>query len=281
MKKIEKLTGKQELLMGEIAEEYEEIALSGDDSYDSNEIKKGVDLIYAISDFKPPEEIVVCSSPMDMKVRAKLKKGETFDWIGVGYDAGWTAFYDFMQQIGVEYDAEWKFNEWKNFIKNSGVFAMVLFENVAFACIRPAEVHRNSAGDLHSVKGMAISWKDGYGEYALNGVWVDKDIVMTPAEQLDPRIIFKEKNAEVRREIVRKIGMERTIVKCGAKTLDKRGSYELLTFDIGDGRERPYLKMRNPSIKCFHVEGVAPGIKTVNEALKWRNGIDGNPVKLT
>src|SRR3990167_5042032 len=83
-------------------------------------------------------------------------------------------------------------------------------------------------------------------------------------------MLFKEQNAEIRREIVRKIGMERIILKCGATVLDKKGDYELLAFDIGDGRIRPYLKMKNPSIFTWHVEGVAPGIKTVDEALTWR-----------
>lgn len=279
--KIEELTEEQDHKMATLAAEYEALALSGDDSYDIGEIRKGIDLWYAMADLKSPE-IVICSSPADMLEQSKLKKGDTFDWyFGLSYDAGWTAFYDFFEQIGVEYDKSWNFSEWKSFIKNSGVFATVLCENVAFVCIRPCAVHRNEAGDLHNEKGPAIAWADGYCDFSLNGVWVDEALVMTEAEKLDPTMLLKEKNAEIRREIVRKIGIERVVTKLGAETVDKADGYELLLLDLGDGRKREFLKMKNPSIGVFHIEGVQPGIKTVREALAWRNGIDVPPAVLT
>ena len=119
--------------------------------------------------------------------------------------------------------------------------------------------------------------------YFLNGVLVPENIVMTPAEQLDCHILLKEKNAEVRREIVRKIGVERIRQKLNAKILDKSsdGIYELLNLDLGDGRQRPYLKMRSPSIGVYHIEGVPTEIDTVEQALNWRNQTVDKPVILT
>ena len=105
---------------------------------------------------------------------------------------------------------------------------------------------------------------------------------MTKPEDIDPKIILKENNAEVRREIVRKIGIERLCQKLNAKVLDKQGDvYELLNLDLGENLIRPYLKMRNPSIGTFHVEGVSPDCKTVQEALNWRNKSDEKPLILT
>lgn len=277
---IETLTDEQEHLMATLANEYEERALSGDDSYDVDEIRKGVDFIYNLAEIPSPE-IVICTSPLDMAEQAKLKKGETFDWIGNGYDSGWTAFYEFMERIGVEYEKDWQFDAWRDFIVKSGVFATILCENVAFVCIRPCDVLRNSSFDLHGEKSMAIAWRDGYGEYFLNGVSVDEELVMTPAEKIDPKILLKEKNAEIRREIVRKIGIERVVHKLGAEVIDKKDDYELLLIDLQDGRKREYLKMKNPSIDVWHVEGVLPGIRTVKEALAWRNGLDAAPAKLS
>lgn len=280
MKKIEELTDEQDHLMATLSAEYEAYALSGDDSFDEAAMRDGIDFIYAMSDLKSPE-IVICPSPMDMAQEAKLKKGEYIDYLGCGYDSGWTAFYDFMQRIGVEFDADWGFDKWKNFVTKSGVFATVLCENVAFVCIRPCEVHRNVAGDLHNEKGMAIRWRDGYGEFSLNGVWVEESLVMTPAEKIDPVILLKEKNAEIRREIVRKIGIERVCQKLGAEVVDRKDDYELIMLDLKDGRKRPYLKMKNPSMGVFHIEGVEPRIKTVKDALAWRNGCEGDPLVLT
>lgn len=278
--KIESLTDEQDYLMATLATEYEQIALSGDDSYDVEEIRKGIDFIYGLAGLKSPE-IVICPNPMDMAIEAKLQKGETIDWLGNGYDLGWTAFYDFMQQIGVEFDAECGFDKWRDFIKKSGVFATVLCENVAFVCIRPCAVHRNGNDDLHNENGLAIEWQDGYGEYYLNGVSVEEWIVKTPGEKIDPVVMLKEVNAEVRREIVRKVGIERVVQKLGAEVLDKEDGYELLLLDLKDGRKREYLKMKNPSIGVFHIEGVKPGTTTVKQALAWRNGIETQPEILT
>ena len=100
-------------------------------------------------------------------------------------------------------------------------------------------------------------------------------------KKLDGKIILKEKNAEVRREIVRKIGVEKLVRDVGAKVKDAQGNYELLMIDIDGERERPYLKMKNPSIGVYHVEGVSPDCKTVKEALNWRNGTDEKVEVLT
>jgi hypothetical protein len=42
--------------------------------------------------------------------------------------------------------------------------------------------------------------------------------------------------------------------------------------DYDDRGERPHLKMKNPSMDLWHIEGVHPDCKTVKEALAWRNG---------
>ena len=124
---------------------------------------------------------------------------------------------------------------------------------------------------MHCEHGPALGYPDGWLIYALNGVRVSKDLVETPAEKLDAKIILKETNAEIRREIVRKIGIEKVCRNLNAKIIDSFESYELLELELGDGRTRPYLKMRNPSIQTYHIEGVHPSIKTCKEALAWRN----------
>ena len=187
-------------------------------------------------------------------------------------DAYWICFYLFCAHIGVQYSDE--------NIKKLKIMAAIARscswwyprDGIAFVCERPV-ICSFSAGEapvLHSSTGPAAQFRDGFAVYALNGVRVPETVVMTPAEKLAPQLVLTEKNAEVRREIVRKIGMERMILKLGAKVLDKQGDYELLEFDRGDGIKRPYLKMRNPSIKTWHVEGVGPEIKTVEDALHFR-----------
>ena len=139
----------------------------------------------------------------------------------------------------------------------------------------------NSRGQLHKDLGPAVEWSTGTYQYYLNGVLCPKDVVMNKAENIDPHIVITERNAEVRREIVRKIGLERLCNTLDAKCIDKQENYELLVLNLKDGQRRPFLKMVNPSIGVYHIEGVPPNIATVQQALKWRNGTNETPIQLT
>jgi len=136
---------------------------------------------------------------------------------------------------------------------------------------RPVEIHRDSAGRLHRDGGMAIKYADGWGFWSLHGVPVPQAIAETRAEELDPKLALSEPNTEVRREIIRKVGIERFIQAAGAKVLDSFRDYELLSVRLSDDApDCRYLKMVNPSIGVWHVEGVDPQCRTVREALHFR-----------
>jgi hypothetical protein len=156
------------------------------------------------------------------------------------------------------------------------------YRNIYIASEKPVEVHWNDRL-LHNDNGPAIRFRDGYSLYAIHGMRVDRKLIETPADELDPELAIKEKNVEVRMAIIRKIGIERFINKLGAETIDKWGDYELL--DLSE-YFRPmriiYLKMKNPSTGKWHVEGVPPYIGTCKEALEWRiGGHQWNPTQLT
>jgi hypothetical protein len=160
----------------------------------------------------------------------------------------------------------------------------ILFINNKLILVERPHLSLDSRTFLHNETGPAITFpKLGSGIYCLNNVRVTKDVVLKPADQLKADLITKTRNAEVRRELVRKIGIERVLSELGAKVLDKTedGVYELVTLDLGDNRSRPYLKMLNPSIGTWHIEGVEPRITTVAEALRYRNGTEASPVILT
>jgi hypothetical protein len=197
-----------------------------------------------------------------------------------GYWAYWNSFYDFFEkECNVKYNDNYK-----------------IFTNIAnvgpcyplqeFCCVseKPITIKMKN-GRLHNETGPTVEYEGGLLKvYSLNGIKVPKEIVMTPADQLDPKIILTEKNVEIRREIVRKIGIKRIYLALGAKIIDKQGTYELISLKLEDERIRPFLKMKNPSMEdVWHIEGVHPECKTVEEALKWRNNIDKweEPITLT
>ena len=109
---------------------------------------------------------------------------------------------------------------------------------------------------------------------------------MTPAEKLNPVEILKEENVDIRRELIRKMGIEMMLAHLPHKSLDKQGDYELLKIDFpGLAQDTWFLKMRNPSIDVFHLEGVERTCNTVEQAINWRAGDLGlnkwEPAQLT
>lgn len=145
---------------------------------------------------------------------------------------------------------------------------------------RPCELHTNQNG-LHRHGGPAVSYPDGFSIWALNGVRVPRWLAENRSEHISPAEVLEIGNDEVRREFVRKVGIDRICHVLNAECVDKTGNYELLMLDLKDGRERPYLKMLNPSIGTWHLEGVDPNCRTVTEALAWRNGTSVSPEILT
>ena len=145
-----------------------------------------------------------------------------------------------------------------------------IFKDIVFCSERPTELHYNTNNQLHSEKTAAVKYVDGYSLYALNGVRCEPWVVETPAEKIDCQKILKEENVEIRRELVRKVGVERVVQKLGATVLNKQGDYELLQIDLKLSKPGIALKMKNPSIDTWHIEFVPSKIKTVQQAINWR-----------
>jgi hypothetical protein len=195
------------------------------------------------------------------------------------HDANWLGFYDYFRNVlHLENQTE-KLIGLIMIAKNANWF--IPHQNICWVSERHDICKLNGQGKIHCDGGPAIHYPDGFSIWGLNGVRVAKEIAETPAEKLDAAIILKEKNAEVRREIVRKIGIERVCFKLNAICIDKQGEYELLMLNLGDNRNRPYLKMLNPSIGVYHIEGVHPDCTTVEKALNWRNQTEQKPFILT
>ena len=184
------------------------------------------------------------------------------------FDAGYYAWIDFMEYIGVK-DFPSLANDYEELVNVGLVF---VFDDYIVATQKPS-VLKMENGELHCENGPALAYDDDHKSdvYCLNGVTMEKEHVMTPAEKLDPRDIMKIENVEVRRELVRKVGIERLLEALESKVLDTMDDYELLSVNLSeDLKDARYLKMTNPSIQVFHVEAVAPECNTVQHAINWR-----------
>lgn len=189
------------------------------------------------------------------------------------HDASWLGFYDFFGSIGADVE---KLKGLIELSQHCGWWWP--FENCVILTPKPSAVHMENE-ELHCDGGPALDWNGTFKVWALNGVIVPEWLAETRDVMLDVTKLREIENAEVRREFVRKVGVERIAQKLGAETRDRlevniNGKdivYELLAIDFRDGSgARPYLKMLNPSIGVWHVEGVPPEVNTVMEALHSR-----------
>ncbi len=181
--------------------------------------------------------------------------------------AGWFSFYEFFRnECGISYPSEY------DTFKNCQDYGMVFpLDELCIVCQPPTIIKKNNSG-LHCENGPALSYNGDNEIYALNGVVMKKEYVMTPSHDISGEMILKETNTEMRRELLRKVGVERAMDSLPHKLLEKRGNYELYSIDLSNEvKDARYLKMLNPSVGVWHIEGIEPGISTIADALKWRN----------
>jgi hypothetical protein len=183
------------------------------------------------------------------------------------HDATWLAYYEYFKDVcSLEKETEKLAGLWM-LAKSAGWY--IPHKNICWICERHNVLHRDEQGRLHKDEGMALAYPDGWGIYALHGVQMKPEYVLTPAEQIDPKTVLAEQNVDVRRELIRKVGVERMLSHLPHKKLDTLGNYELYSVRLSETvRDARYLKMLNPSIGCWHLEGVEGD--TCQEALNWR-----------
>jgi len=157
-----------------------------------------------------------------------------------------------------------------NWFKDTTQLGLIYpLEYACVICERPTAI-RMKNGRLHSENSPSVEYADGFCVYSLNGVRMKPEHVLTPAEKLKPKDILAETNADMRRELIRKIGLVR-LTEHG-KVLDTWNNYKLIDMAPVLGLNySPFLLMKNPSVAdTWHLEGVPRECKTVEHALNAR-----------
>ena len=144
--------------------------------------------------------------------------------------------------------------------------------------------------ELHNENGPAIEYLPGKNNsslYFLNDILVPEELVMTPADKLSPELYKQERNADVRTEILRKIGIDKFIDE--GQIIDsweyyddslpnyqwwKKSEYKVIDMHklFPGVVSAPHLYMKNQTTGVYHLEPVAPTVKTISDALTDRFG---------
>jgi hypothetical protein len=190
--------------------------------------------------------------------------------------APWGCWVKYMKYIGVEVTQDFSLIE--DQIEFNVIYPL---HGYCIFSERFSQVHMKD-GKLHCDGGPSVEYPDGTRVWTLNGITVPQWLAETPEEEIDCFEFTKIINAEVRREFLRKVGVEIFCEKMGSEVIDKDDDYELHLIDLGGTTKKwPYLKMLNPSVGCWHMECVAKECKTVKEALTFRNQSKLKPIVLT
>jgi len=190
-----------------------------------------------------------------------------YNYFAAQHSLAWHSYFDFYRFINISYSAKENniLNLWINESKNCHWWFPL--ENFVIASERHNILRINTNGQLHCDNGPALAYPDGFCLYSLNGINLTKEQFTIS----NPKDVLKEQNIDIRRELIKRMGIERMLGGLNHKILEKNGNYELLSIELSSEiRDARYLKMLNPSIQTFHIEGVGPNCKTIAEAINWR-----------
>jgi hypothetical protein len=270
---INELTPEQEVIKEQWIKDWFKIGASTDPA-DRPMAEEAISGLYQWIKKSPPKFIWV-ESPFAAAnlLKENGKSADVKKMVAGQENAYWVNFYLFCSKImgaKIKKDDATKLHYWEMIVRSCSWWWP--FEKIAVVSNRPELISWNANKVLHNATGPSVRFRDGWSIYSLNGIRMEPWHVETPAEKIDPVAILKEKNVDRRRELIRKVGIERLIGNLPHRILDTQGDYSLLSVDLSDTlKDCRYLKMLNPSIKIWHVEGVErTDPATVQEALNWR-----------
>ena len=155
-------------------------------------------------------------------------------------------------------------------------------KNMVFILRRPREIHWQSTdGVLHNDAGPSVYYSSCFALWHLEGVAVDRQVVMHPETQTVTQI-NNEKNEEVRRIRIERFGVMRYLQESDAAVLDSRRNEVENTYEILV--ETPYgrrLVTHCPSTGRRYFLSFPGEAETCESAQRALWGIDANIIGRT
>ncbi|WP_445173767.1 leucine-rich repeat domain-containing protein [Microcoleus sp.] len=160
-----------------------------------------------------------------------------------------------------------------------------MFHNVCYVCSRPTKLSLDSEYRLHAEGEAAIAFADGYSLYFHHGVILPEKYGQIHPDLWQAQWLLEERNAELKRILIQKIGYDRICQELAVTELDSWQEYTLLSIEFNDdfdreGNAKPVylLKMTCPSTGYIHALRVPPDARsssraslTAKEAIRWVN----------
>lgn len=135
-------------------------------------------------------------------------------------------------------------------------------------CLEPPRTRFDRNGRLHAEHGPAVMW-NGEHHYFWHGVRVPVNVILAP-DSLQLQDVVMEKNAEVRRVMLERVGRDR--LASHGVALHREGGRVLRCVPIGNREALVFLEVSCPSTgRVYHLQ-VPPTMQTCGEAVAWTFG---------
>ncbi len=196
------------------------------------------------------------------------------DAVCTPYESGMYSFYSYL--CGVAGAQELK-ELMDVFLQLAGCAGWVVpYENLCLVSDKPVRMECNPTGELHSLSGSALEFPDGFSVHAVDGIVVP-DYVVTQPQKITTRMIDHERNAAMRRILIKRY-QGNFYDDCGAALAaeDRLGRLyrKRRLFDTDFTFVRVLNSTREPdgSYKEY-VLRVPPEVTTPTEAIAWTFGM--------
>lgn len=155
---------------------------------------------------------------------------------------------------------------------------VLLLNGLAFLCEKPLSFHLDEFLHLHRDSGPAVSYSDGFEQYAWHGAFVSREIVEHP-ESITVSQIENEQNVEIRRVLLERFGEARFLEQSGMTPVHEDEYGILYKKDFVGDEPLAIVKVANAtpepdgSIKHYYLR-VPPNMESAQQAVAWTFGFD-------
>jgi hypothetical protein len=156
--------------------------------------------------------------------------------------------------------------------------SIICLDGIAFVCEKPTALHLTDRRRLHDTTAAALTFSDGFAEYAWQGVLVPPFVIEEP-ESITPTTIETCDNAEVRRVMLERYGTAKYLLDGQIQPVQEddfgtlfrkemRGDEALVMVKVVNSTPEPDGTYRNYFLR------VPPNMETAKQAVAWTFGLD-------
>jgi hypothetical protein len=189
------------------------------------------------------------------------------------HDASWLGFYDYFEKV-VGIDAS-PIHGLMDMARHAGWWWP--FEGGVVLTEKPTSIKLDERLRLHSVDGPAVEYPDGYKVYCYHGIQVKPDVILSP-KSITPDRIDGETNAEMRRVLLERFGLENYLKTGGAVMIHSDPRGKLWKKDVKGDDPVVMVEVLNSTpepdgtIKTYMIP-VPPDSRTASGAIAWTFGM--------